>query len=89
MARTAHRLPLRRRADGCRRVDRPAGDRGFAARHTAMSGRITRLLQRTGLNMLLAQGRKPRVLPMSREESRILAELQRRRDQRRKKDWKA
>ena len=52
-----------------------------------MSGRLTRMLQRTGLNMLLARGRKPRVVPMSREESKILAELQRRREMRRKKDW--
>lgn len=51
-----------------------------------MSGRLTRLLQRTGLNMLLARGRKPRVLPMSPEEARNLAELQRRRDLRRKKE---
>ncbi|MDE8654804.1 hypothetical protein [Novosphingobium album (ex Liu et al. 2023)] len=44
-----------------------------------MSGRITRMMRRTGINMLLARGRKPRILPMSREESRILAELNRRR----------
>jgi len=49
-----------------------------------MTSRISRLIKRTGLNLTLSQGRKPRILPMSAEDERISRELHRRREERRK-----
>ena len=47
-----------------------------------MTSRVSRLVKRTGLNLTLARGRKPRILPMSAEDERINREIHRRREER-------
>lgn len=46
-----------------------------------MTGRIARLIKRTGPNDFF-RGRKPKILPMTKEDERIQAELHRRRKER-------
>jgi hypothetical protein len=50
-----------------------------------MTSRISRLVKQTGLNLTLARGRKPRILPMSPEDERINREIHRRREERLRK----
>lgn len=49
-----------------------------------MAGRIARIVKRTGPNPFFARGRKPKILPMTREDERIQAEINRRREERRR-----
>ena len=49
-----------------------------------MTSRLSRLMKQTGPNPLFSRGRKPRLLPMSKEDERINAELHRRREAKRK-----
>lgn len=51
-----------------------------------MTCRISRILKRTGPNPLLGRGRKPRILPMSREDQRQQEEINRRRRERLARD---
>lgn len=44
-----------------------------------MTGRIARIVKRTAPNPFFSRGRKPKILPMSKEDERIQAELHRRR----------
>lgn len=44
-----------------------------------MTGRIARIVKRTGPNPFFSRGRKPKIVPMTREDERIQAELHRRR----------
>ena len=46
-----------------------------------MSGRLSRIVKRLGLDPLLQTGRKPRIIPMSAEDQRIQDELHRRHEQ--------
>jgi hypothetical protein len=46
-----------------------------------VTSRCSRLAKAIGLNPLLANGRKPRIIPMSSHEQRIQDELHRRHEQ--------
>lgn len=46
-----------------------------------MTTRVGRIVGRIGLNPLFARGRKPKIVPMTREDERIQAEIHRRRQE--------
>ena len=51
-----------------------------------MTSRFSRLMKQTGLNPLLSRGRKPRILPMSREDQQFWDERARKRREAREKE---